>query len=178
MDFKQLALTRQSCREYDSEKTVPRELMTEILETATTAPSACNSQPWHFVACDGDTAKQIPSTIIKEDLPINTWTVDVNNFVIACETKARLMRSLECESQFYAQMDLGHAISTLCYAATDKGLSTCIIGVFDEAKLKQLLNIPEDVVIRAIISVGYAKSDEIRNKPRKPTEEAFSFNSF
>ncbi len=178
MDFKELALKRESCRAYDSGKTVDREVLEEILATATTSPSACNSQPWKFVACDGEVAQQMPSCIIKEGLAINTWTVDVPAFIIVCETKAKLMSGLECDSQFYAPMDIGMAIATLCYAARDKGLGSCIIGVFDEEKLKSILNIPEDIVIRAIITLGHPAADGTRDKRRKPAEEVISYNSW
>lgn len=44
MDFKELQLKRESCRIY-SDKPVPRELLTELIEVGRLSPSACNSQP-------------------------------------------------------------------------------------------------------------------------------------
>ncbi len=178
MEFKKLAEIRESCRSYNPNKPVDRALMEEILVSTTNSPSACNSQPWKFVACDGEVAAKIPDLIIRDDLKINLWTTEVPNFVVVCETKAKLMSSLKCDSQFYAQMDLGLAISTLCYAAADNGVGTCIIGVFDEEKLKEILNIPEEIKVRAIVAMGYPKEEGTREKFRKPAVEAFSFNSF
>lgn len=177
MDFKELSLTRESCRSFQN-KDVDKDLIAQVVLEATNAPSACNSQPWKFVACTGETAKLIPEIIITPELKINLWTVDVPVFIIACETKARLMSSLKCDSQRYAAFDLGSATSSICYSAADKGLSTCIIGVFDNAKLKKTLNIPEDVVIRAIVAVGYGTSDSPRSKIRKDISEILSFNQW
>ena len=51
MDFQELVQKRQSTRKY-SDKEVDRELVTRCLEAARLAPSACNSQPWHFIIVD------------------------------------------------------------------------------------------------------------------------------
>ena len=51
MDFQELVQKRQSTRKY-SDKNVDRALVTRCLEAARLAPSACNSQPWHFIIVD------------------------------------------------------------------------------------------------------------------------------
>ncbi len=179
MDFIKLAEKRISCRSYDSKKEVLRDDIIEILRAGTYAPSACNSQPWRFVVCEKENAKKISSYIIREDLKINHWTVDVPVFVIVCEEKVTLMKSLNAEDQqHYAQIDIGSAATSICLAATDKGLGSCIIGVFDETKIKALLNIPNEVVIRAVVAVGYPKNDNVGTKGRKPECEKISFNKW
>ncbi len=179
MDFLKLAEKRVSCRSYNSEKEVLKEDIAEILRVGTYAPSACNSQPWRFVACDKDYAKKISSFIIREDLKINHWTVEVPNFIVVCEEKVTLMKSLNAtDQQHYAQIDIGSAMTSICLAATDKGLGSCIIGVFDEPKIKELLNIPQDVVIRAVIALGYPKNNTTATKGRKPESEKISFNKW
>ncbi len=179
MDFIKLAEKRVSCRAYDSQKEVSKDDITEILRAGTYAPSACNSQPWRFVVCDKENANKIAHLIIREDLKINHWTVDVPAFVVVCEEKVTLMKSLNAQDQqHYAQIDIGSAMTSICLAATDKGLGSCIIGIFDEPKIKELLSIPEDVKIRAVIAVGYPKNDNTAAKPRKPESEKISFNKW
>ena len=43
MDFKTIALTRQSCREYDPSRDVEEEKLQAVLEMVRLAPSACNA---------------------------------------------------------------------------------------------------------------------------------------
>ena len=43
---------RRSVRSYDS-RTVPKALLSVIIEAANEAPSAMNSQPWRFVVVGG-----------------------------------------------------------------------------------------------------------------------------
>lgn len=51
-DFYKLVDERQSDRGYDTERSVPREAVMRIVDAARRAPSACNSQPWHFIVVD------------------------------------------------------------------------------------------------------------------------------
>ena len=51
MDFQELILKRQSTRKY-LVKDVDKALVAKCLEAARLAPSACNSQPWHFIVVD------------------------------------------------------------------------------------------------------------------------------
>ena len=51
-DFLSLASRRQSDRAFDTQRPVEKEKLQRILEAACIAPSACNSQPWHFVVVD------------------------------------------------------------------------------------------------------------------------------
>ena len=59
MDFMELALRRESCRDF-SEKPVAKEKLEAVMQAARLAPSACNSQPWSFTAVTGArTAKAV-----------------------------------------------------------------------------------------------------------------------
>lgn len=177
MNFKELAYKRQSCRGY-TDKKVSEEDIREILETVRLSPSACNSQPWKFVVCTGETAEQLPDILTSKLLPINRWTKEVSTFVVICETKARLLKNIPVGTQHYAQMDLGIACATLCYAAEEKGISSCIMGAFDEKKLKKLLDIPSDIVVRLVVALGYPKDEKIRDKSRKPYDDIVSMNKW
>ena len=62
-DFFELAQKRESCRKY-AKRPVEREKIVACLEAARLAPSACNSQPWHyFVADDSVLTSQIAGSV-------------------------------------------------------------------------------------------------------------------
>lgn len=65
--------------------------------------------------------------------------------------------------------DAGIAAQTLCLAAWENGLGSCIMGIYDEEQLPRLLNIPEDLYITAVISLGYP--GETPNAPKRKTLE-------
>lgn len=73
-------------------------------------------------------------------------------------------------------MDIGIAAAHLCFAAMEEGLSTCIIGWFDEKRLRKVTGIPENKRIRLVIAVGYADgADPLRPKKRKELSEIATF---
>ena len=175
MNFKEITTKRASCRAYEDKK-VDRELIVEILKETINSPSACNSQPWKFFVCDSEKTNDLALALRMDDRPTNMWATQVPAFIVICESKATLMKSLKCDSQTYAQMDIGIATATMCYSATSKGLSSCIIGVFKEQEIKDLLNISDDLKVRLVISLGYGSKDGVREKARKDFDELVSFN--
>ncbi len=176
MKFNELIKQRESCRSY-STKPVETEKLTALIESAILAPSACNSQPWHFVVVnDKEKASKMPS--ILQGSGINKFTDSVQAFIVVCETKAKLMAGATCDSQHYAQMDIGLTVAHLVLKATEIGLSTCIMGAFAEEPLKEFLSIPSEVKTRLVIAVGYAKEEKIREKKRKDFNDVCSFNQW
>lgn len=173
MNFKELALKRESCRDY-SEKVVSHELLEEIMETACLSPSACNSQPWKLIAVEGQTAVQIRPLVQQNGR--NKFTDKVSSFVAICETKAKLLPGVRDDEQHFAQMDIGMITMMLTLAAADKEVSTCILGCFDEEKVKELLGIPEEARVRLVVALGYSNTKEPRKKIRKDAGEVRNFN--
>jgi nitroreductase len=53
-----------------------------------------------------------------------------------------------------------------------------MMGWFDEKDVKKLLNIDTKKRVPLIITLGYAESDEIREKERKKIEEFSDFNRY
>jgi nitroreductase len=173
--FFELANKRESCRSYIN-KPVEREKLEYMINAARLAPSACNSQPWHFTAVTGVKAQETAKHL--QGMGINKFTEKCPAFIIINEEKATLMASLNdiiADNQHYAKIDIGFATAHLCYAAIDVELSTCIIGVFDEEKLKDLLSIASSKRIRLVIAVGYSTGKELYIKSRKELIEIATF---
>ena len=66
-------------------------------------------------------------------------------------------------------------IENFCLEATELGLGTCILGVFNEEKLKANFRIPSPKSIALVIAMGYPADSEIRKKHRKPLEEMITY---
>lgn len=169
-----MANARESCRSY-SDRPVEREKLEYMINTARLAPSACNSQPWHFTAVTGKTAQTASKYL--QSMGINKFTESCPAFIIINEEKANLSANLggKLSDQHYAACDIGIAAAHLCYAALDVGLSTCIMGMFDEDKLKCILSIAPGKRIRLTLAVGYASGGELRPKKRKALNEIATF---
>ena len=174
-NFFELINKRESCRSY-SDRRVSKEDLVKCIEAARVAPSACNSQPWSFVVVNSEEKSPLVAKCT-QSMGMNKFTSEAPAFIVVCEEKANLSANLGgiIKSQHYAQGDVGIAVASICYAATELGLSTCILGWFDEKKLVELLSLPKNKRIRLVISVGFAKNDNIRNKKRKSIDEIMTY---
>ncbi|MBW8015099.1 MAG: hypothetical protein FVQ82_02860 [Planctomycetes bacterium] len=75
-------------------------------------------------------------------------------------------------------IDIGIAAEHFCLQAVEQGIGTCMMGWFAEGKVNKLLQIPKSKRVELVISVGYASSEQIRPKERKPIDEIRSFNKY
>ncbi len=174
--FIELAAKRESCRNFDATRSVEPESLQKIIEIARLTPSACNSQPWHFTVVN---SPELSGAVAKclQSMNMNSFASNCPAFIIVNEEQANLSATVggKVKNQHYAGYDIGLAVAHICFAASDLGLSTCIIGWFDEPSLKKLTGIASKRKISLVVAVGYATSDKIRNKVRKPVEEIATF---
>ncbi len=174
MNFMEIAQARQSCRHYNPEKEVEKEKIDAILAAAQLSPSACNGQPYHFTVCTGETAKKVANATTS--LGMNKFAPDAPVMIVVSEepyTKMAAAGSVVAKND-YRSMDIGIAVAYLTAEAAVQGLGTCILGWFDESKVRKICGAKHTV--RLVITVGYPNDEErIRNKKRKPVEELVSY---
>lgn len=77
----------------------------------------------------------------------------------------------------YPLIDIGIAANQFCLQAADIGLGTCMIGWFDEKKIKKLLDIPSSKRIPILITLGYSDA-RLREKTRKPIDKMYKQNKY
>lgn len=169
--FFDLVSRRESCRDYADTPVEPEKLV-RCLDAARLAPSACNSQPWSFIAVNG-----VPLALkigpLLQGPGMNRFALACPAFIVIVEEKESMTARMgaRLKGQDFTSLDIGIAAAHLCLAATAQGLSTCMVGWFDEPKLKALLSIPAEKRVRLVVCVGYARTDAIRAKKRKSLEE-------
>ena len=181
MTFQELVNQRQSVRKYQ-EKPVEREKMETILEAVHLAPSACNSQPWRMILVDNPELKnEVAKATFNKAVSFNRFAVQAPVIAVLVIEKPKLIAQIggSLKNQEYPMYDIGIAAAHFCLQAAELGLGTCIIGWFDEKKIKTLLKIPEKKKIGLVITLGYPPDDyKLRKKIRKPLGEICGSNSY
>ena len=170
MDYLEIARTRQSCRSYDAARPVEEEKLLACLEAARLAPSACNAQPYHITVAQGVMGQAVGAAT--RSMGMNGFTREVPVFLVISEAAYNRTASVgsKVKQQDYRSVDIGIAAAYLTAEAQSQGLSTCILGWFDEKTLQALLN--TNARVRLIIAIGYARADDaLRTKKRKSLEE-------
>ena len=169
MNFMEIAKTRQSVRGYDEARVVEREKLDAILEAARLAPSACNGQPYHFTVCKGDLAKEVAKAT--QGLGMNKFAVQAPVLIVVSEmpyVKSAAMGA-KVKNNDYRSIDIGITTAYLTAEAAAQGLGTCILGWFDDDKIRKLCGI--EYPVRLVITLGYPSDDTIRPKKRKDIAE-------
>jgi len=177
MNFHELITKRQSDRQYDT-RPIEAEKIMQCIEAARMAPSACNAQPWKFIVADEpELKKQLAAAVAS--MGMNKFASDAPTIVAIVLEKPNVMSKIGSvlKGKEYTLMDIGIVAAHFCLQATDLGLGTCIIGWFDEKKVRKLLQIPKKKRIPLLLTVGYS-TDETRNKQRKELNTMYSANKY
>ncbi|MBQ7824522.1 MAG: nitroreductase family protein [Bacteroidaceae bacterium] len=180
MDFLEFVSSRQSDRAFDPSRPVEKEKLDRILECARLAPSACNSQPWKFIVVDDpDIKNNIADATANRILSINHFTKQAPVHIIIVEEQANISAGFGSwvKNKHFPHIDIGIAAAHICLAAHSEGLGSCILGWFNEKKIKDLLNIPSSKRPILDIVIGYSVQ-ELRDKKRKKHEDVVTYNTY
>ena len=170
MNFIELANTRQSCRKYDADRPVEEEKIHAVLEAGRLAPSACNGQPYRFTVCRGETAAAVAAAC--GGMGMNKFAASAPVQIVISEEAYVKTAALgaKLKGNDYRSIDIGIAAAYLTAEAAAQGLGTCILGWFDDEKIRTLCSL--DRPVRLVICMGYAAADESqREKKRKNMDQ-------
>ena len=174
MNFTEIAEKRQSCRSYDPDMLVEEEKIERILTAARLAPSACNGQPYHISVCKGDAARQVAKAV--QGMGMNKFASNAPIMLVISEMPyvASAALGARVKGNDYRSIDIGILSAYITAEATVQGLGSCILGWFDDAKIREICSL--DAPVRLVITVGYPKEgDKLRAKKRKDMNEIVKF---
>lgn len=174
VDFYQLVEARQSCRAYDSSCEIEKEKLARIIKAARLAPSACNSQPWHLITVT-DVSRRNEVAHALTSIGMNKWAEQAAAFIVIVQESPNFTARLGgwIKNKHFPLIDCGIVSSHITLAATQEGLGSCILGWFDEKRMRKILNIPRSKRVLLVVSLGYTK-DEHREHQRKLLEDMSS----
>lgn len=193
---------RRSIRKYKPDP-IDKKIIKQLLESARLAPSSSNRQSWYFVVVEDKEVKEkivdasfnqrflaeAPVVIIccgdprtqaeywrklleLKNIGLNYLDEDTYHKLLetdASEGKINLYQSIT------ALVNVAIATEHIVLQAEELGLGTCWVKRFEADKIKEILKLPDYLMVVALLSVGYPdESPEAR--PRKNLEEITSFN--
>jgi nitroreductase len=133
------------------------ELLKDLAEAASLAPSCFNKQPWRFVAVhDAEILAQVHQALSKG----NEWVQEASLVIAVCS-----QRELDCVlgQREYFLFDTGMATAFLLLRATELELVAHPIAGYKPKAVAEILNIPEEMTVIALVAVG-AHSPEISRR--------------
>lgn len=165
MSLVDIILSRRSIRRYE-QRPIPEEIMRLILEAGRMAPSAANRQPWHFIV--------VTEQELKEKLSqwrFTRFLKDSAAVIVGCGENNRPRAAR------WATIDVSIALENMVIAAWALGVGSCWIGGFNEKEVKELLGIPDNIKVIALLSLGYP-AEQPAPRRKKPLEKIVHYNRF
>ena len=149
---------RRSIRRYTS-KEVPDGKLVEFVKAGMNAPSAGNQQPWRFVIItERGMLDRVPAVH-----PYASMLKEAPAAILVCGDL-----DLDTHKGFWVQ-DCAACTENILLEIADQGLGAVWLGVFPREErvegLRQLLQIPQNVIPFALIAVGYpAEEKPLKNE--------------
>ncbi len=141
MDVFEAIQARRSIRSF-TDKPVPRAVVERILEAGRLAPSANNTEPWHFIAVTNPQRRKALSRGLFAKFLNQSPLV-----IVACGDK-------KASPDWYA-IDTALAMENMVLTSVNEGLGTCYVGSFNEKEVKETLKIPPNFEVLVMLAVGY-----------------------
>lgn len=177
MTAKECITGRRSIRQF-TDQPVSHEMLAQIVETASYAPSWKHTQIVRYVAVEGETKQKLAQ--FTSGHPRNGEII-ANAPMVVAVTIIKGRSGFERDGSFttargdsWQMFDAGVASEAFCLAAYEQGLGTVIMGIFDQKEASDLLEIPDDRDLIALIPIGYPAESPVAPK-RKTVDELLSY---
>lgn len=168
---------RRSIKAYDPSHEMPEADLTKLLEAAIQSPTSFNIQHWRFVVIKDKALRQKIRTELGNDqtqmtdasvlilmtADMKAWSKSPKRYwANAPKDVAELLvnwmgpfhEGREWLQRDEAQRSIGMAMQTLMLAAKAMGYDSCPMIGFDIEKVAELINLPDDHVMGAMVAIG------------------------
>lgn len=172
MEFDKVIKERHSVRRFSTKK-VDWENIIEAIDSANSAPLAGNIPVFKFILVDDKTKIQRLADASQQD-----FVSDVNYVIVICSVPDQLLRSYNERGKTYARQQAGAAIENFLLKITDMNLASCWVGAFVDDQVRNILSIPDNVEVEAILPVGYEMPAKGKQQFKPDLNNALYFNKW
>ena len=166
MTFLELAKTRYSVRSF-KDLPIEDEKLNLILEAGHVAPTACNYQPQKiYIAKSEDARKKLAS--------VCPCTFDAPVILVVCYDRNRNAKNKLMPGYAFGETDAAIVCTHMMLEAAELGIGSCWVGWFNADQVSQILGLPENVTVSALLPIGYpadnAKPAPLHTQYRDPID--------
>ncbi len=101
----------------------------------------------------------------------NRFIENVPAFIVITEDRRNIALKAINLAQYndWVPIDIGIVVSAICYRALELGVSSCILGLYKEKEIQEIIGDKNKVAI--VIALGYQKEEKDRPKKRRSFDE-------
>lgn len=151
MTFLELAKTRYSVRSFQ-DRPIAEEDMNRILEAGHVAPTACNNQPQKiYIAQSEDARKKLAS--------VCHCTFDAPVILVICYDRNLNWKNKLQPGYESGETDAAIVCTHMMLEAAELGIGSCWVGYFNAHRVSEVLGLPENLTVAALLPMGYPADD-------------------
>lgn len=141
---------RRSIRDFKPDM-LDNSIVTEALRMANLAPSAGNLQARDFIVIKDARTKEMLADAAHDQDFVRTAPI----VIAVCANLKRIGHYGERGRTLYCIQDSAAAIENMILYLHGKGVGSVWVGAFDEEKAREILNVPTEARIVALVPIGY-----------------------
>ena len=147
MTFQELAHARYSVRSFKNQP-IEEEKMNLILEAGRIAPTACNNQPQKIYVAKSEEARKKLASVCR-------CTFDAPVILVVCYDRTRDWKNKLMPGYESGETDAAIVCTHMMLQAFELGIGSCWVGYFNAQEVSEVLDLPEDIVVSALLPIGY-----------------------
>ena len=125
--------------------------------------------------------EKVAKATFNKAVNFNKFALQAPVIVVVVLEKSKLITQIggQIKNKEWSLIDIGISAEHFCLQAMELGLGTCILGWFNENRIKELLKIPDTKSISLVITLGYPPKDyPLRKKIRKEFSDISNINKY
>jgi nitroreductase len=158
MDFSELVRVRRSVRSYLKKRVEP-EKINLVLEAARLAPTGANYQPFRLVVIEDESTRKALAAAYP-----SSWFYTSPLIIVACGVPGEAW--VRADGFSCMETDVAIVVDHLILQAAELGLGTCWIADFKPEAVREVLDLPPELVPLILTPLGYPDG-EARPKKRR-----------
>ncbi len=161
---------------------LPETTIETLIEAARWAPSYGNRQPWRFIVVTDPRIRAALDTSLTRG---NAYSKAAPVLIAVCGDPDD--GQIVDRKQYYL-MDTGMALENMLLQSAAMDLHAHPMGGFDETLVRDILRIPEQIRVLALVAVGWpgrledlderTRERELRERTRRPVDQIRSYDTW
>lgn len=168
MELEELIYKRRTIRRFKQDP-ISIEKLKKLIDFARIAPMATNIQALEFIIVENPEIRKKLFPLVRwaGSLPEEKRTPESGR-----EPTAYIVVMVNANiKKTYVDFDVGAAVQNILLGATASGIGTCWMGAINFKKIKELFEIPDNYIIKQVISLGYPDEESII----EPFKDSFKY---
>ena len=144
-NFLELAESRYSVRKYDA-RPIEQEKLDRILRAGQVAPTAANAQPQRILVLKSEEA-------LSRVRAVTHFHFGAPMVLLICYDRRASWKARDGHDS--GPVDTAIVVTQMMLEAFDEGIGSCWVGYFNAQQVSQVLELPENVTVSALLPIGY-----------------------